>query len=596
MKINLLGIVMMGIGCLMSDVALSDEEHASLDLSSLLWAVSIEGREGIIAEAPFEEALSALVEEFDYAEVAVFEVAVPVSAEHLATPHAFVLGPIHTASEVYFDGQMIGKSGNITDRSREYLDLAPGRQTQVMLLPEHIWAPGTYVLRIRAQAKVFTPGPVRGPRVLLPVQEAISLAQRNNRILYIGETMWITITLLVMLIVFLRVGFRLDADNRDRWLPLLLLAGLGGLGVQSFIFNELGLLSPLTLRLGYTLPVHLLILLHVYAALGLKRPVWQTLVILGLSLSQVVAVWWDSSTSLYPVKDLTVTITAVVLTAFLGFAALKAHRMGHRVSFWTYFYIVYLVVFILVFAFMTPVMDLLIGPGWIMALLGICIFALGAIDHARWDREAVTALSQDLLHSGEQERGRLARELHDGLSHRLALIRMRLESIGRASGETPDAMVETVDELRASSDELTAIVEGLRPLSLTGGNLQVALEAFADRWRRMSDIIVDTQIDADTFPDEETQLHLLRIAQEAVQNAVRHGKAIHVSIDLTVKNGQLVLCVEDNGKGFEIQTITVDKGMGLTTMRQRVELLKGILDIDGGPGRGTKIRVEISVP
>lgn len=596
MKLRLFLVLVTCAGWLLPEPVQASNRTTALDLSVLPWTVSIEGRSGPITTAPFDEALDALVKEFGYADVAVFEVEVPITEAHLTTPHAFILGPIHTASEVYFDGQLVGKSGNITHRNRDYLDLGPGRQTLTMVLPDELESPGRYLLRIRSQAKVYRPGPVRGPRVLLPVQEAISIAQRNSRIHYISETMWFTATLLVMAFVFFRTGFRYESQNRDRWLPLLLIAVFGSLGPQTFLFNDLGFLSPISVRLGHTFPVQLLLLLHMYAALGLERPTWQSVIIFGLNLGQISVAWWDGPVELALAKDMLVTIGATTLVLFLMEAAWRAYRMDHRISVWTYIYIVHLICFILLFAVLPPVTDLLVDPASLMVLLGSGILALGAIDHARWDREAVTTLSQALLHSGEQERGRLARELHDGLSHRMALIRMRLESAGRTSGEAPDVTNETIEELRASSDELTAIVEGLRPLSLTGGDLHVALEAFADRWSRMSDIVVQTKIATHLLPDEETQLHLLRIAQEAVQNAVRHGKASHVSIGLADSGGHIVLTIEDNGTGFQLQTITVGKGIGLTAMRQRVELLKGILDIDSGPGRGTKIWVEVPVP
>jgi len=595
MKLSRFFIVFLCAVFLATEQLHASDGSTALDLSGLPWTVSIEGRSGPIATAPFDEALDALLNEFSYADVAVFEVAVPITEAQLTTPHVFILGPIHTASEVYFDGQLIGKSGNITDRNRDYLDLGPGRQTQVMVLPDHVRTPGAYILQIRAQAKVYRPGPVRGPRVLLPVADAISIAQGNNRIPYLSETMWFTTTLLVIAFVFFRTGFRFESRGRDRWLPLFLVVGLGSLGTQAFLFNDLGLLSPLTVRLGNTLPVQLLLLLHIYAALGLDRPVWQTVFISVLTVGQIAIAWWDGPTELALAKDTLVTIGAAALCLFFIQAALKSFRMEHRVSVWTYLYIVHLICFVVLFAVLPPVMDLLIDPASLLVLIGVVILALAAIDHARWDREAVTSLSQELLHSGEQERGRLARELHDGLSHRLALIRMRLESIGRASGEASKEMGETIEELRASSDELTAIVEGLRPLSLTGGNLQVALDAFADRWSRLSNVTVETQINADGFPDEETQLHLLRIAQEAVQNAVRHGNASHISIFLKESERHLTLSIKDDGTGFQFETTNSEKGVGLTAMKQRMELLNGTLDIESSTGEGATVRAEVSL-
>eukprot|EP00435_Cladocopium_sp_Y103_P077252 s1_g991.t1 len=564
-----------------------------VDLSSLSWRVSIEGREGLVAEARFEEALRALAEVYVDGEVAVFQVDMPVHAHHLETPYALFLGPIHTNSEVYLAGSIIGGAGHVSSRAWDFEGFAPGRKTQYFLLPKHIQSPGTYNLMLRAQSRVYLPGPVRGPRALMPFEEALAISSQNDFQLVVIEALWLSGCFVAFLFIVTRIGRHPDKSDRDRWFPLFLVFALLSLGPQTFILYEFGWVTPLLVRLGETYPLYVVLSLHMWATLGIKGATWQLSTLGILALSVVPLIWWEGSPAIAPLQANVFAASAFLVILFFVLGVIKARRERQRVSVWTYSANVWHVLLVALYIVPFYQFDLATDPLQIFMALWVFLFALAAADHGRWDREAVSRLSKDLLQSGEEERGRLARELHDGLSHHLALIRMRLERLSRGSTELQDSLREPIDELRASNEELAAMVEGLRPLSLSGGNLTTALQSFADRWNRLSDIQVTTDIDVLYFPDEETQLHILRIAQEAVQNAVRHGKAGNISIKIRGDDERLSIVVADNGSGFQSEQITDKGGVGVTAMKQRLELLNGALTIDSRLGEGTTVYAEV---
>jgi len=574
-------------------VSAAVDMSTTLDLSSLTWTVSVEGSEGFLTQGTFDDALETLIKIYEPGDVALFQVSVPLNEQHLATPHAIVLGPVHINSEVYFDGILIGASGLISHQSRDNFGFAPGRETQLFLIPSTISEAGTYALTIRAQSRVYRPGPVRGPRAIMPLRSAFETVTTNNQYLITVESFWVVASLLIVVFTLSRIGFRWAPQSRDRWLPFVLIFGLLSLGNQTFLFYSLGWVTPLTIRIGDSYPGHLALLLHIFAALGVEREVWQTALISTLAGIIGGLAWWDGSLAFVTAREAVVTISAVVLVGLCSYGAFKAMRADTRVSPWTYASIVWLVAFVPLYAFLPQQMDLVADPAELLLVIWMIILTLAAADHAKWDREAVSTLTRELLSSGEKERGRLARELHDGLSHRLALTRMRLESLLRNSNNLDDVLEEPIAELSASSEEIAAIAEGLRPLSLTDGDIQIALQAFAERWNRMSDIKVETNIRASHYPDEEAQLHLLRITQEAVQNAVRHGEATKIRIVLTSSHNMLTLEIRDNGSGFQSELLLTIRGIGLTAMQQRLALLNGSLNVESRPGQGTTIRARV---
>jgi len=230
----------------------------------------------------------------------------------------------------------------------------------------------------------------------------------------------------------------------------------------------------------------------------------------------------------------------------------------------------------------------------IMAGVAIVVFQAAMITallvqgrRRRRAETAAVALSGRLLTAQEDERRRLARELHDDLTQRLARLAIDAGRLERSAGAGASAMRQDLVRL---SEDVHALSYRLHPSVLDDLGLVEALRAECDRVARHGDLRVD--VEARGVPEAvpaETSLCLFRVAQEALSNAARHGSATAVTVLLSPRGQGLQLAVSDNGGGFDPERSRERASLGLASMRERVRLLRGELDIESTPGRGTTV-------
>jgi signal transduction histidine kinase len=207
--------------------------------------------------------------------------------------------------------------------------------------------------------------------------------------------------------------------------------------------------------------------------------------------------------------------------------------------------------------------------------------------------EAAHELSGRLIGAQEAERSRLARELHDDVTQRLALLaidagREERKSAGTGAGSAMRTMREGLVRL---SEDVHALSYRLHPAILEDLGLVEALKTECERLSRSCSIRMEARSEA--IPDKlphDISLCLFRVAQEALRNIARHAEAGGVEVRLAPRDGGLELSVHDDGRGFEPAQDRSRGSLGHASMRQRVLLLGGRLDIDSRPGRGTTIR------
>lgn len=211
-------------------------------------------------------------------------------------------------------------------------------------------------------------------------------------------------------------------------------------------------------------------------------------------------------------------------------------------------------------------------------------YAVLAVGAAReisryWAAQAELAVLDD--------RRRLARELHDGLVQELVYIRSEAH---RLPGEHDRRRQRIIGACDTALDEARSAVEALgrwsdEPLGFV---LHRAARQVAERYaERRIQVDLDDSLHAD-----QRQLHtLVRITREAVANALRHGRAQSVSIELSRQGCTRRLVVQDDGCGFDASTLTESTGYGMTSMRERAEALPGAFRVDAAPGRGTVVEV-----
>jgi two-component system, NarL family, sensor histidine kinase UhpB len=205
------------------------------------------------------------------------------------------------------------------------------------------------------------------------------------------------------------------------------------------------------------------------------------------------------------------------------------------------------------------------------------------------------------MRAQEEERRRLARDLHDEVNQALTAILLRLEALAH---ETPPERADEVAELKRlvyqAMDELLNLARQLRPAALDDHGLVPAVETQLKRFAARTGIEVrlDTAGDPDTLP-EVVQTAVYRVAQEALTNVTRHAGATVVELELEEQDGGAELRVRDDGKGFDPGVAAraaaqgQGGGLGLVGMAERARLVGGELDVRSSPGGGTTITLRV---
>jgi signal transduction histidine kinase len=204
----------------------------------------------------------------------------------------------------------------------------------------------------------------------------------------------------------------------------------------------------------------------------------------------------------------------------------------------------------------------------------------------RAERQAI-ALSSRLLTAHEDERRRLARELHDDISQRLARVAIdaaRLESLDSHVRASPSAH----DELVRLSEDVHALSYRLHPSILDDLGLAEALKAECEQVSRQQAFRIDVELHEvpDALPND-VALCIFRVAQEALRNVARHAQASVAMVTLAPNGGGLLLAVTDNGVGFDVEATRSRPSLGRASMSERVRVLGGRLGIRSVSGKGT---------
>jgi signal transduction histidine kinase len=241
--------------------------------------------------------------------------------------------------------------------------------------------------------------------------------------------------------------------------------------------------------------------------------------------------------------------------------------------------------------------------GWVMLIVLVVagqtlLVAALLLQHRRRRRAELASrdLGSRLINAHEEERRRIARELHDDLSQRLA--RLSIDASYVAANPETDVSREILQnmqpELVSVSKDVHDMSYRLHPSLLEDLGLGAALQAECDQLRRRSGLnIVERIGDLPVQPPRDVALCVYRIAQEALHNAIRHAKA--GTIEIAVESGaqSLNLTVSDNGVGFEQAEDHTHIGLGLSSMRERARLVGGSLAIHSRPGQGTTVSLTV---
>ena len=220
------------------------------------------------------------------------------------------------------------------------------------------------------------------------------------------------------------------------------------------------------------------------------------------------------------------------------------------------------------------------------------------------DKERLRSdLIKKLMSAYEDERRRIARELHDDTGQSLTALILNVEMLRTLAERAQPALVEELDRLKALAEatleEVRKLIYDLRPTILDDLGLAAALRWYVHHQLETRGLVVDLRLElGDTRLDPVVETAAFRIAQEALWNVVKHAAATRVEVALTLRNGRLCLRVSDNGRGFEGRRRfdPLKGGSGLDGMEERAALLGGVVRITSTPDAGTEVVAELPLP
>ncbi|HEX6157966.1 MAG TPA: PAS domain-containing sensor histidine kinase [Burkholderiales bacterium] len=208
--------------------------------------------------------------------------------------------------------------------------------------------------------------------------------------------------------------------------------------------------------------------------------------------------------------------------------------------------------------------------------------------------ERLRALSRRLFEVQEEERKRLARDLHDDVGQALTALKIQLESIARPGNELTarSRIEEIVDTVQHTLERVRQLSLSLRPPQLDDLGLAAALRSHLDRQARVAGL--HAHFEAEDAPQElapDAETACFRVAQEAINNVLRHARARNLWVRLFTAGGRLAISVRDDGRGFDLDSVRArasnGASLGLVGMEERMALAGGSFELRSAPGQGT---------
>jgi signal transduction histidine kinase len=218
----------------------------------------------------------------------------------------------------------------------------------------------------------------------------------------------------------------------------------------------------------------------------------------------------------------------------------------------------------------------------------------GSQARLRVSYDRIRLLSRQLLIEQEAERARIARELHDDINQQLAILSIELDQIRSDDPHASSAKMvsQALETAQSVSNSLRELSHRLHPARLKLVGLVAGLESLCHDLAPPHLSIAFSHRDVPAVIDPSVALCLFRVAQEALGNAVKHSEAGHVWVDLTGTESTVVLTIADDGMGFDVDGV-LHEGLGLISMRERVESVGGALEIHATPAAGTRLTVTV---
>jgi two-component system NarL family sensor kinase len=216
------------------------------------------------------------------------------------------------------------------------------------------------------------------------------------------------------------------------------------------------------------------------------------------------------------------------------------------------------------------------------------------------EKDKLLVVSDSMLKGQEEERSRLAKDLHDGLGGLLSGVKFSLSNMKDiliVSEENRMVFERSLDLIDTSISELRRVAHNMMPEMLIKFGLDETLKEYCNTLNATKLLTVGYQsLGLDTRMENSVEIIIYRIIQELLNNVVKHAVASEVTVQIIKEDKRLNIVVEDNGKGFDTTKPENNKGAGLASIRSRVGYLKGQLDIHSETGKGTLVNIEFEMP
>jgi PAS domain S-box-containing protein len=208
--------------------------------------------------------------------------------------------------------------------------------------------------------------------------------------------------------------------------------------------------------------------------------------------------------------------------------------------------------------------------------------------------EALAKVSGQLIEAQEKERSRIARDLHDDICQRLALLSMEIECANRTSNGSPDATKQNLENILKHCSDIATDVQSLshqlHSSTLDYLGVVAATRSFCAEFSRQHQVSIEfTDSNVPRHLPQDISLCLFRIAQEALHNAVKYSGTTRFLVAIYAIEDEIQLVVRDDGAGFEVEEAKKNRGLGLVSMQERIHLVQGRFAVDSKPGKGTRI-------
>jgi len=494
------------------------------------------------------------------------------------------------AEEVYVNGIKIGGEGKIG----KYFVVAP-YVSRVYRIPNNLLKYNhDNLLAIRVMNLYFDGG--INALILGDYRELILRSINEQRIIEVLESAVLTtIGLFILGLLFLYLGGAREKDIIYFFLMLLIYAVY--FFIDSLIFYKTGLKNPFFQKLSISLAciwfVFFLLFLIYYFDLQLNKFYKSFMgILICISVLMFLKLSWNTCTTFLIIWTGFVVPASFLITIHI---LIQVYRTRKKEAFPIFIGVIMLVISgvtgELLFDLNISCHHILYLQPWDYGMFFFLISVMyGIVAKFIQVRDRMRLFASKILVAQEEERKRLARELHDGLGQDLLVTKFNLQSLNQQLKSS--YLKSIIKDINKSIKELRNISMGLRPAMLEELGIQAAIKSFTKEIETKIGIHIDLALSFEGRLPIIIEENLFRIFQEALNNIMKHSCAKKVKISLSRNSDILILKIEDNGIGFSFENKKI-KGLGLDTMAERTNLIGANLKILSTIGKGTRIIVEV---